>query len=204
MNKISISLTNAKLGSKIPSINLPAGKTCRGDAPCQKGCYAKKGNWLFPNVVKSLENNLNIFVEDKEEYFNQIVKWVNNDDVIYKFFRWHSSGDIVNYDYLLGMVKVAKKCKNTKFLCFTKKFWLVNHYLKSNKLPKNLRIVFSAWDKTFDVLNPYNLPVTYVNFKNKAKNTNIPEFAIPCIGECSACKSCWSLKEGQSVVFNEH
>lgn len=201
---VKISLTNAKLGGKIPSINLPAGLTCRADAPCQKGCYAKKGNWLYKNVKKSLEENLNTYLNNPKQYFNEIVNFLNDNDVTYKFFRWHSSGDIVNYDYLLGMVDVAKRCKKTKFLCFTKKFFFINHYLKSNELPKNLKIVFSAWDKTFEVLNPYNMPVTYVNFKDKSKNADIPEFAIPCIGDCKSCKSCWSLKPGQSVVFNQH
>ena len=54
---IKISITNAKLGDKIPSLNLPT-TICRADAPCKKGCYAKKGNWLFPNVQNSLNNNL--------------------------------------------------------------------------------------------------------------------------------------------------
>lgn len=204
MEKIHISLTNSKLGGKIPSINLPAGLTCLKDAPCKKGCYAMKGNWLYANVKKSLQKNFETFVQDPEEYFNEIINYLNQDDVIYKFFRWHASGDIVNKVYLDGMIKVAKKCKNTKFLCFTKKFVLVNGYLRTHKLPKNLKIVFSAWDKDFKVMNPHNLPVTYVNFNNKDKNPDIPEFAIPCIGECSKCKSCWSLKEGQSVVFNQH
>ena len=53
-NSINISTTNSKLGGTIPSINLPAGLTCRADAPCQKGCYAKKGNWIFKNVKESL------------------------------------------------------------------------------------------------------------------------------------------------------
>lgn len=201
---VKISLTNAKLGGKIPSINLPAGLTCRADAPCQKGCYAKKGNWLYKNVKKSLENNLSTYLNNPKQYFKEIVNFLNDNDVTYKFFRWHSSGDIVNYDYLLGMVEVAKKCKKTKFLCFTKKFFFINHYLKSNELPKNLKIVFSAWDKTFEVLNPYNMPVTYVNFKDEAKNADIPEFAIPCIGDCKSCKACWSLKPGQSVLFDQH
>ena len=43
-NKIAprISSTVSKLGSQIFSINLPQGITCRPDAPCMKGCYAKK------------------------------------------------------------------------------------------------------------------------------------------------------------------
>jgi hypothetical protein len=201
---VKISLTNAKLGGKIPSVNLPAGLTCRADAPCQKGCYAKKGNFTYKKVKQSLENNLNTYLNNPKQYFNEIVNFLTDNDVTYKFFRWHSAGDIVNYDYLLGMIDVAKRCKKTKFLCFTKKFFFVNHYLKSNELPKNLKIVFSAWDKTFEVLNPYNMPVTYVNFKDASKNADIPEFAIPCIGDCKTCKACWSLKPGQSVYFNQH
>ena len=47
---MKISITNSKLGAKIPALNLPALKTCRAGAPCRKGCYALKGNWLYANV----------------------------------------------------------------------------------------------------------------------------------------------------------
>lgn len=203
--KITISQTNSKLGGAIPSINLPAGKTCRADAPCQKGCYAKRGNWLYKNVQQSLTNNLLAYLADPEDYFNQIIEKLNNEDVVYKFFRWHSSGDIVDEKYLQGVIRVAEASKFTKFLCFTKKFNLVNEYLrKGGKIPENLKIVFSAWDKNFEVPNPYNLPVTYVFFKDESRNADIPEFAIPCVGKCYECKACWSLEKGQSVVFNQH
>ncbi len=203
--KITISKTNSKLGGFIPSINLPAGLTCRADAPCQKGCYAKKGNWLYKNVKQSLQNNLEAFNENPTAFFDYIIDHLNNEDVCYKFFRWHSSGDIVNTEYLRGVIRVAEACPQTRFLCFTKKFHLVNLYLDfGGKIPDNLHIVFSAWDNTFKVDNPYNLPVTYVRFKDEAKNADIPEYAIPCVGKCYECKACWSLKNGQSVVFNQH
>ena len=99
--KVNISKTNSKLGGFIPSINLPAGKTCRADAPCQKGCYAKKGNFLYKNVQQSLTNNLLVYLNDSNDYFNQIINELNNGDIVYKFFRWHSSGDIVDKNYLL-------------------------------------------------------------------------------------------------------
>lgn len=202
---MKISMTNSKLGGKIPSINLPPLMTCRENAPCAKLCYARKGNWTYENVKKSHRNNLEHFQNDNEDFFNSIIKWINNDDVTYKFFRWHSSGDIVNLTYLMGMIKVARECPQTKFLAFTKKFELVNTYLSINvELPSNLKIVYSAWDKDFKVENPYNLPVTYINFKNSENNADIPEFAIPCVGKCYACKACWSLERGQSVVFNQH
>ena len=199
-----ISLTNSKLGDKIPSLNLPAILTCRADAPCKKDCYATRGNWRFPNVQTSLRNNLDEFVSNPDKFFSDIVSWLKNDDITYKFFRWFSSGDIVNKRFLQGIIDVAKECPSTNFLCFTKKYELVNDYLKAgNEIPTNLHIVFSGWDKGWVVPNPFNLPMTFVEFKDCNKNC-IPEYAIPCTGSCQHCKSCWSLQKGQSVYFHKH
>lgn len=203
--KVTISLTNAKLGGAIPCINLPVDTSCRKDAPCQKGCYAKKYNWTYPKVKISLANNFQAFKEDSESFFNQIIDFLNNGDLIFKYFRWHSSGDIVDYRYLKGMVKVAESCPATKFLCFTKKFQLVNSYLAlGHKIPSNLKIVFSGWDKEFKVDNPYNLPTTIVKFRNEAKNGQIQANAIECTSDCSKCKSCWGLENGEQVFFHQH
>ena len=202
---MKISITNSKLGDKIPSLNLPPILTCRADAPCKKGCYALKGNWNFPNVKESLKNNLNDFLNDSNKFFNDIIDYLNNGLTTYKFFRWFSSGDIVNETFLIGMVKVANECKQTKFLCFTKKFELVNKYLDNGgEIPNNLKIVFSAWTKDFKVNNPYNLPMTYVYFKKAENNADIPSLAIPCQGHCETCLACWNLEKGQSVFFNQH
>ena len=156
------------------------------------------------NVKKAYLDNLELFNANPTQYFDTIIEWLNG-DILYKFMRWHSAGDIVNLTYLQGMVRVANELPSTKFLCFTKKFFLINSYIKQgNKIPENLKIVFSGWDKSFDVINPYNFPVTYVDFKNKERNADIPEFAIPCVGSCKNCKACWSLQKGQSVYFHEH
>lgn len=168
--QVKISTTNSKLSGQIPSVNLPPITTCRHNAPCSKTCYACKGNFTYPKVKSSLANNYAYYIKDSKAYFNDIIQQVNSPLTIYKFFRWHSSGDIVDYNYLCGMVKVAQKCKNTKFLAFTKKFEIVNEYLNVNeKLPNNLKIVFSAWDKDFKVENPHNLPVAYINLKDETK-----------------------------------
>ena len=200
---ITISLTNSKLGGAIPSLNLPPLITCRADAPCRKECYALKGNFAYPNVKKSMQDNLNLYLKNKKKFFDDIIDFLSNSDVIFKFFRWFSAGDIVDENFFKGIIRVAKKCKNTKFLLFTKKFNIVNDYLKNNSLPKNLNVVFSGWDENFKIDNPYCLPTTYVYFP-KQSNNHIPEFAIPCKGECKHCKSCWSLKMWQSVYFHKH
>ena len=202
---MNISLTNKKLGKFVPSVNLPPIITCRENVPCAKGCYATKGNYQYENVKKPRFENLKEFTQNPTKYFQEVIDFLNNGDVIYKFFRWHDSGDIVNEIYLDGMVRVAKACKQTKFLAFTKKFELINEYLdKGNKIPSNLRIVFSAWDKDFKVENPYNFPVYYVDFKKKELNPVIPKISSTCSGSCVSCKTCWFVKARQAIKCEQH
>lgn len=202
---VKISKTNSKLGAQIPSVSLLPQLSCRPDAPCAKGCYGKKGNFLYPNVQLPQKENYEAFINDSEAYFNDIIKELNDPLITYKFFRWHTVGDIVNDEYFQGMIKVANKCKQVKFLCFTKKFDIVNNFVANGgKIPSNLRIVFSAWHKAFKVDNPYNFPVAYVFFKKAELNPDIPDLAIPCKGHCPDCLACWSLNKGQSVYFNQH
>lgn len=199
----NISTSNSKLGSCIATVNLPAGKTCNPDAPCSKTCYAKHGRFLFKSVRNCYERNLQEYLYNPKAYFDNI------DSQLYfkpfRFFRWHSSGDIPDMNYLEGMVSVAEHNSSTKFLCFTKQFDIVNTYLKDHDgFPENLIVVFSNWgDWKCD--NPFELPTAWVRFNNIV--TAIPETARECSGFCGECvksASCWTLKSGESVVFNQH
>ena len=202
IKKIHISTTNSKLGATIPSINLPPITTCRKNAPCYKQCYATKGNFRYNNVLKSLTNNYMVYLENPESYFNQIKGMLIA--IPYKHFRFHSSGDIVDMQYFKMMCKLAKEIKTTQFLCFTKKYEIVNEYLsKGLKIPKNLTIVFSNWG-LWQCENPFNLPTTWVKFKEETLNKTIPENAVLCSGHCENCFACWNLKKGQSIYFNKH
>lgn len=193
---------NSKLSVSIPSINLPAGFTCRTDAPCFRECYAKRGNFMYKNIQKCYKQNLDHYMSDGKGYFDDIIEQINQPLIIYKYVRWHSSGDIVDFDYLLGMIRVAKSCKKVNFLCFTKKYELVNKYLEQGgEIPKNLHIVFSGWDEKWHFDNPFNLPVAYVRFKNDTRDFSK---AKQCTGKCYECVACWKLKNGQQVVFNKH
>ena len=196
---VKVSNTNSKLGGQIYSINLPAVVTCRSDAPCFKGCYARKGNWTFSNVKNSLESNLDAYKSNPDLFFESVAAQT----VLTRFCRWHSSGDIVDMQYFEGMCKVARKNKETHYLCFTKKYEIINEFLsKGKRIPKNLSIVFSAWDNWIPE-NPYNLPMTYVYAKD-FNNELIPKDAIPCGGKCETCQACWTLKKGQHVYFLKH
>lgn len=204
-NQVRISTKSQKLG-RIPSVNVPPIFTCRKNAPCSSLCYARKGTFGYDKVKKAHLHNYTCYNENQDKYFKDIHNWLNNDVVIYKYFRWHMAGDIIDMKYLYGMVELAKKNKKTKFLAFTKKFELVNMYLATHngELPKNLIILFSAWDNNFNVPNDYNLPVAYVDFKNKKLNPDIPADAKVCKGDCTTCRICWNLKKGESTILHQH
>lgn len=199
---MKITTGNSKLSASIPSINLPAGITCRADAPCCKGCYAKKGRFLYKNIQSCYMENLEHYKRDPKGYFDDVIKQIRQPLVIYRYVRWHSSGDIVDTRYLRGMYDVAIACKNVNFLCFTKKYEIVNDFIKLvGEPPKNLHIVFSAWDQSWIFENPNNLPVAYVRFKNDKRDFKRSK---KCNGSCYECVACWKLRKGQSVVFDKH
>lgn len=184
-------------------MNLPAGITCRADAPCNiKGCYAQKGRYCYKRIQNAYSKNLRIYKADPKSYFAQISEVL--DFTPYRFFRWHSSGDIVDMQYLHMMVRLAKKHKGTRFLCFTKKYELVNEYFNQQSKPRNLIIVLSNWGE-WKCENPHNFPVAYIRFNEE---TDIPINAFQCIKFCEeCCKSemgCWFLKKGQAVAFDKH
>lgn len=201
---VKISKTNSKLGL-IPSVNLPPILTCRAQCPCADTCYALKGRYRFKSVKDRHLSNYDAYLDSPEKYFEEIKEAINNGVVSYSYFRWHSSGDIIDEEYFLGMIKVANELPNTSFLAFTKKFEMINSYVANGGvIPDNLNIVFSAWGDDFQPENPYLFPIAYVRFKDEDKNKKIPESAAECSGDCTNCLQCWKISRGQSVVFNKH
>ena len=195
--------SNSKLGKLIGNINMPT-STCRLDAPCKQLCYARKGHFVFKNVRQSFDNTYSLFLSDPKRIFDQI-----NAELLvtpYSYVRWPSIGDIPNSDYLAGMVRVARHNRNTRFLCFTKQYEIVNTYIENGgKIPSNLILVFSNWGD-WKCENPFNLPEAYIKFRNC--ETEIPPNATECSGFCGACvntkASCWKLKKGGAVYFHQH
>lgn len=199
---VHISYHVSKLGVDIPSVSLPVGGTCRPDAPCFRKCYARRGRFCFQRNKAHLQNNLEMWLVNPEQYEYE----VGIAAFFHGYFRWHSAGDIPNTAYLDMMVRVAKDKPNTRFLAFTKKYELVNGWLDDNgTFPTNLTIVLSAWG-SFVPENPHNLPLAYIRFRKE--DTNIPAHARECPSYCGNCvatgMSCWDLKPGEAVVFNEH
>ena len=199
---LSVSRGNAKMGA-IPSISLPPIKTCSPDACkfCGKMCYAKKIARLRKSVNDAYERNLTILENEPEKFWRE----ANAAVAVSRFFRFGVSGDIYNADYLEHMVEIAKNNKHCEILCFTKQFDICNAYLEHHKFPKNLHILFSAW-KGMEMKNPYNLPEAHVFYKDGT--TTAKDGAKFCSNNCFACaiagSNCWSLKNGEQIMFKQH
>ena len=196
-----ITWDNIKLGGKIPQLNMAYLVTCRKDAPCFKDCYCTHGNMAYPNVRDSHKKKYELYKADPEGFFKKLDEELSWNTP--KYFRWHSAGDIVDIKYLDLMCWLARRHKETRFLCFTKKFEMVNTYLDGHRKPENLILVLSNWD-TWRVVNPHNLPESFVDFGRGTEG--IPRFAYACSGKCEQCEGqhCWHMKKGDSVCFNKH
>lgn len=191
---VRISEGNSKIG-KILNLNQPPVITCPKNVPCATcgKCYSLKSWRQYPSVRESWSFNLDSVKNDSDSFFQAVsdfVKISNNNE----FFRWHSSGDIIDTQYLEGMKKVALENPSTQFLAFTK-----NQEIDITNPPSNLVIIASQWG---DYKWGENAPKAIVRLKDE--NWEIPKNSILCPGSCVSCKACWNLTEGQAVIFDEH
>jgi hypothetical protein len=193
---VSISAANSKMGA-VSSVSLLPYITCPFKCP---ECYAAKLAALRPAVCNAYARNTALAIEDISEYMRQVENAARG----VRFFRWHVSGDILGGVYFLYMVDIAERLEHTDFLCFTKQYSVVNNYVAENGMPpKNLHVIFSAWDGV-EMPNPYNFPVARVVRPGEDPS---PEW-FTCGGNCFDCAcrgvGCWQLKPGETIAFNLH
>ena len=203
-NEINMGNKNSKTGMACLNLAFPV-CSCREDAPCKSVCYACKGAQQMSRVQAAYYRNFRLYNDNANDFFEQVyykVKFSGLPKV-----RLFDSGDFPDAEFLVRLVDLCKKTPNTKYMAFTKKYELVNEYINKNgDLPDNLNIIFSAWDKLWEVPNPHNLGVAYVDFNDKRLNPDIPTNAFVCPGRestCSSCGVCWS-KKVKTVVFHQH
>jgi hypothetical protein len=160
--KISLVKGNSKLGKGVYAFNLLPGDaplstkdkgqltnvrgTCGGCCDgCENACYAVNDARRYHNTcIPSLGKNTVIMRHSLDDGFSQI-----KDELISKkvqVLRWHSSGEIFSYDYLLHMVRLANELPHVKFYFYTKRFAFVERYLgEYGQFPVNLVCNISEW-----------------------------------------------------------
>ena len=206
-DNVSINNGNEKTGKACLTLSMPAIISCAEGVPCAHLCYTQRGRMKFPKVCGAYYRNYRIWQESHEKFEKQLDAALTYNAL--PLLRIHDSGDFVDREYLEMLCRVMEKHPEIKAMAFTKKYELVNDFIREGgKIPDNLCIRFSAWDKSWEVPNPFDLPMSYVDFKDSSKNPDIPKNAFLCRGgkdgvTCSNCRACFN-KNVKAVRLLEH
>ena len=225
--KISLVKGNSKLGKGVYAFNLLPGDepistkdkgqltnvrgTCSGCCDgCKNYCYAISDARRYHNTcIPSLAKNTLVIRHDMDGGFNQI-----KDEIVSKkakVLRWHSSGEIESYDYLLHMVKLAVELSDVKFYFYTKRFNFVEKYLKEcGALPDNLICNISEWKGNTKGFNLDGLNKFVYDDGTDPSLKGIPH--CPAVDKnghktginCDQCKRCFSRNDGHVTAVYNH
>ena len=199
---VYISAGNRKTGFAVPSVSLIPVADCGNCSVCSRLCYDLRNDCIYNGVTETRARNSAIARRDRARYFREISGACR----AFRFFRWHIGGDILDAEYLAGMIETALENPGCTFLAFTKQYALVNDYIANGgEIPANFQLIFSDWPGA-NMPNPYSFPTSSPVFADGS--TAAPANAVDCPGDCSNCavmgSGCWSLKPGQGVKFAAH
>ncbi len=179
----------------VASVSLPPIITCPDYVPCTKDCYVVKNIYRYlPRAKKAYENNLKIWQNDPDSYFDQLR--INVRHKKYPLFRYHVSGDIPSQDYYNRMLKLANECPETRFMVMTK-----NREIEFDDSPRGnkLKVLISIWPG-IEVPRNLNYPMVFMQDGTEKRCGG----AIQCGGGCDKCQACWDVKPGGKIVINKH
>lgn len=181
--------------------NIPAVVTCPyRTAMCEKFCYARKAERMYPSCMAARERNHEITLQ--ADFAERMIFTIKAETQTKKFagkkivFRIHESGDFYNVEYFRKWVKIAEAFKdneNIVFLAYTKSV----AFYKSADIPKNLVIRSSIWAdtcaKSIEITNAFDIPV-YTALS--AHDMDIAEknelvFEKCRCEDCATCGKCW-------------
>lgn len=196
--KMCISTGNKKIG-RVMNVSLSPVLTCANCKECKYLCYDIKACLQYKNVRDARARNTALLKLNRDLYFDTIDKAISRRRVN-KFFRWHVSGDILDYDYFVRMVEIARKHPDFVFWTYTKNYKVVNMFLDVDTLPDNLHVMFSEW-RGLEMQNPHNMPEFRVVFKDDA----VRPVGFYCPGNCDICKAInRGCLAGETTYCNEH
>ena len=195
---------NSKTGKNVYTVSLiPVADCSHKCKVCKKECYDVINVCFQPKVQADRARNSAVHRKDINRFWEEVSYGIKYNCV--QALRINVGGDVCKEDLPL-INKVAKENPKCDILFFTKSYEEVNEFLNNSEFAPNVHCIMSAWENT-EMENPHNLPVSHVLYADG--RTTAPEFgAILCKGNCAVCKynddGCWTLKNGQHVVFPAH
>lgn len=195
---------NTKTGKEVYTVSLipiaDCGHNCK---ECKRECYDIINVCFQPGVQNDRARNSALHKVDVFRYWTEISNGIKLNNV--RALRVNVGGDVNKEDLpLINMV--ARENPKCDILFFTKSYEEVNDFLANNKFEDNVHCILSAWKNT-KMENPHNLPVSHVLYQNG--ETTAPEYgSYYCQGNCASChykeEGCFTLKNGESVIFPAH
>jgi Gene product 88 len=124
---------------KMPSYgwSLPAGKACpaskktiadHGENAVCGGCYAKTGNYRFPNVAKALDDRMRFVMDSLKAdngatFVTAMVAMVRKAVAVTgPYFRIHDSGDFFHPAYVDAWKRIAEALPDVRFWAPTREY----------------------------------------------------------------------------------
>lgn len=192
--------------------NLPAVKTCPFRTPmCEKSCYARKAERVYPQVLPSREKNFSASLEDDftENMIYTIETLMNSRAYKGKtvYFRIHESGDFYNKEYAEKWVEIARHFSEDNriiFEAYTKSLaFIIAAGYGTSMWPTNFIIRASVWDDTkqdaLKLIDNYNFPI-YTAFPAQDFGKLARGYTECKCEDCAACGKCYKQDDHKIAV----
>lgn len=187
----SIPTKNCHVGSNLAKV---VGSVC-------KGCYARKGNYMFPKIQECLEKRRDIMLNDPN-WVNNMAELINRKEKS-GYFRWFDSGDLQSLDNLKNIIAICNLTPKIKHWLPTKEYSIVSTYINEGGIvPKNLVIRLSGYMINMDGPKALvtKLGINCSAVSNQGKHTC---FAYKNDNKCGDCRKCWN-KNVLQVTYKKH
>lgn len=181
--------------------NLPSVITCPfRTEQCEKLCYAKKAERLYPSVSPSRQRNFD--ASRKADFIANMVFTLeaeishNESHGKKSVVRIHESGDFYNETYANAWLQIAEhfEDRNVVFMAYTKSV----RYFYGKSIPKNMVIRFSLWADTNPqqkaLAEAMQLPTYSADKVDVVDNMVAKGYATKCdCADCGNCGKCWDV-----------
>jgi len=187
--------------SKMPGLGygIPAKECITGsklnlveDSTCS-GCYALRGNYLWPVVENAQYKRLDA-MKNSPLWAECMAELINRKKC--EYFRWHDSGDLQSVKHFSMICAIANATHTVNHWIPTREYKMVSDYISSGGIiPENLCVRFSAHMIGGNVPKFPRLK-GLVTISTVTKTTEY-EDAYNCPSRfqdnsCGDCRACWS------------
>lgn len=161
------------------------------DSPCSR-CYARRGNYSWPNVKRVLAARLASLADDRwVEAMAALIHYTSFErrGARSRYFRWHDSGDLQGQAHLDSILEVCRRTPEVLHYLPTKEYRLVRD--NENKINAVLNLVLRVstprWDQP-----PIKLGLALTSTVHRESAP--VGFACPAMQQdhqCGDCRACW-------------